>query len=164
MAQTAATSTYEGNREGQRTMGLPFWGKTIAHSSTFFPSQSEWHKAIQAYSRRGHETVKLVPTVQGIAADFQVWGMSVTNGKTKFVEPGDGGTGNFDHTPLLHCRRHKITKSTIDHRQCNAPSFSQVFNVFRETRAGKKYQLVDNIGARLGSEANFGSPKIKIWS
>ena len=30
-------------------------------------------------------------------------------------------------------------------------------------RAGKKCQLVDNIGARLGSEANFGSHKIKIF-
>ena len=31
-------------------------------------------------------------------------------------------------------------------------------------RAGKKCRLVDNIGARLGSEANFGSRKIKISS
>ena len=33
-----------------------------------------------------------------------------------------------------------------------------------KARAGKKYRLVDNIGARLGSEANFGSHKIKISS
>ena len=31
-----------------------------------------------------------------------------------------------------------------------------------QSRAGKKCRLVDNIGARLGSEANFGSHKIKI--
>ena len=31
-------------------------------------------------------------------------------------------------------------------------------------RSGKKCQLVDNIGARLGSEANFMSHKIKISS
>ena len=31
-------------------------------------------------------------------------------------------------------------------------------------RAGKKCRLVDNIKARLGSEANFGSHKIKISS
>ena len=38
-------------------------------------------------------------------------------------------------------------------------------NVFDSSpRAGKKYRLVDNIGARLGSEANFGSHKIKIAS
>ena len=30
------------------------------------------------------------------------------------------------------------------------------------SRAGKKCRLVDNIGARLGSETNFGSHKIKI--
>ena len=31
-------------------------------------------------------------------------------------------------------------------------------------RAGKMCRHVDNIGARLGSEANFGSQKIKISS
>ena len=36
--------------------------------------------------------------------------------------------------------------------------------VYDLCRAGKKYRLVDNIGARLGSEANFGSDKIKIAS
>ena len=31
-------------------------------------------------------------------------------------------------------------------------------------RAGKKCRIVDNVRARLGSEANFGSHKIKISS
>ena len=31
-------------------------------------------------------------------------------------------------------------------------------------KAGKKCRLVDNIGARLGSEANFGSHKVRSSS
>ena len=41
--------------------------------------------------------------------------------------------------------------------------FVGVVNYLRE-RAGKKCRLVDNIGARLGSEGYFWSHKIKIVS
>ena len=56
----------------------------------------------------------------------------------------------------------RYSADEVGERGGPCPARMDTVTLFR--KAGKKYRLVDNIGARLGSEVTFGSHKIKSSS